>query len=121
MKRHRLRVDGAFGFTGPDAEQGFDVEGLGTVQGPGLANWAARYYLVAVLRPFRIDGELVEQFLCSPRHAGDTLERVTDGECVVGMARVRGSSPIAPGDTIDPDRVRYCAIGTISLAHDDAD
>jgi len=113
MKTHKLQVNEPYEFSGPEGKREFIVEGVGVIKGPNLNNWGKEFYLVNIPMPFELEGELVKQFICSPRYEGDTLEMIINSECRVGIARVKEGSLFNFSNSVDRDKVVYCAIGSI--------
>jgi hypothetical protein len=116
MKTFLLRINEPREFTGPNGRRVFPVQGAGAVFGPAKENWGNGYYLLDVETLFEMDGEPVQQLICSPRYQGDTLDMADYGECTVGVARVKPGVQFEAGQTIDDNEVVYCAIGVIGPA-----
>jgi len=113
MKTHKLQVNEPYEFSGPEGKREFIVEGLGIIQGPNAKNWGKEFYLVNVQTQFKMDGETVEQFICSPRYEGDTMDMIINSECTVGIARVKEGVLFNLNSPVEQDKVVYCAIGSI--------
>jgi hypothetical protein len=90
------------------------VDGIGLVNGPSKPNWQGEYYLVELEQPFKIEGSLTIQFLCSPRYTHDTLEQVINGTCIVGIFRIKEGCSLSAGDTIQEENGSYWGIGSIT-------
>ena len=112
---HEIQISEPWDFEHPLGSNILKARGLGIIPGPDQPNWGKRFYLVELKDPFEFDGELVKQMICSPRYEGDTIEKITTGECTVGIARVKPGCELNASSTVDPDKVVYCAIGSIKI------
>ena len=113
MMEYTLQISEPWDFQHPLGTHILTVRGVGVISGPDAPNWDKQLFLVDVVDPFEMDGELVKQMVCSPRYEGDTMEKVTTGRCIVGIARVRPDHELNSRSTVDPEQVVYCAIGKI--------
>lgn len=87
MNKHKIQISEPWDFSGPDGTNVIEVTGIRIITGPNKPNWASRYYLVHVDKPFKIKNALVKQLICSPRYVGDTIEMIVNGKCTVGIAK----------------------------------
>ena len=115
MSKHVIQISEPWDFELEDGTNEFMVSGIGVVQGPELENWGSEYLLVAVDNPFVMEGEEVNQLICSTRYVGEKLAMVLYSECNVGIARVKPGFSMKAGEQVDPQKVDYCAIGSIKI------
>lgn len=112
--KHEILISDPWNFEGPNGDCRLVVDGIGLVNGPSKSNWQGEYYLVELEQPFKIEGSLTIQFLCSPRYTQDSLEQVINGTCIVGIFRIKEGCSLSAGDTIQEVNGSYWGIGSIT-------
>lgn len=113
MSKHKILISEPFDFEGPDGPNKILVEGLGKVLGPQKDYWREEYFLVEVENPFEVENEQVNYLLVVPRYDGDTISKMTNSECMIGILRIFPDIEIKVGERFSPDDINYWAIGSI--------
>jgi hypothetical protein len=115
MKMHHISISDPMFWDGPDGPNKILAEGLGLVYGSPHFQVPKSLYLLRVLHPFEVDGEMVDYLLVGQRFVGDEMESIMNDYCIVGISRVKPEIELKAGDEFGGFDYEYWAIGSIRL------
>jgi hypothetical protein len=110
MAIHEIRISDPMFFKGPDGDNRIWVRGLGVIHGSPHYMVPDKSYLVEVMHPFTVDGQVVGQLVVNERLSNTTLEEVISGDGAVGIARFKPGRLLAAGSEYEPFDMDYWAI-----------
>ena len=111
--RHKIVVSEPWDFELPNGANIILATGISVIPGPDEKNHSKEYFLLNVDKPFEMNGEIVKQILCAPRHQNSNMEDLITENCTVGVERVKPEYTLSANSKYNINEVVYFAIGTI--------